>query len=318
MSQRTSGFCRVILILCFATTMNSICFRYVVVFLFVLVTRCIEPCMAQGPTRNITIWPEAAPGESTTNSGTALPSRPQDQPTITRVENISLPTMDVFLAAKPNGSAVVVLPGGGFKYVVPDLEGSELAAAFNQLGISVFVLRYRTSVDSASPWDRPLQDSQRAIRMLRTQAEQWKLDPKKIGLVGFSAGGQVASIHLTSSSAAYAPIDAIDSASFRPDFGLLIYPWRIYDAATDKLIAPIKVTKETPTCFIVHTHDDASTSLGAVWMYAELKKANVAAELHVYQNGGHGYGVRSRPNSAIGSWQERAIEWLRIRDLGSK
>jgi acetyl esterase/lipase len=270
---------------------------------------------AQSEPKSILIWPELAPGESTKALGTALPSRPQDQPTITRVESISAPSLDVFLPEKPNGTAVLVLPGGGFRYVVPDLEGSELAATLNPLGISVFVLRYRTTTDANKAWERPLQDSQRAMRYLRAHAAEYRLDPSRIGLVGFSAGGQVAAIHLTTTAPAYMALDATDEKSFRPDFGMLIYPWRIYDTATDNLIDTIRVTKETPTCFIVHTHDDASTSLGAVMMYAELKKANVSSELHVYQNGGHGYGTRNRPKSSIGTWKDRAVEWLRVREL---
>lgn len=285
---------------------------------FVFGTVLPEMLLAQNSAKSIPVWPDLAPGESSKEPGKTLPTRPQDQPTITRVESITQPTLDVFLAPTPNGTGVVILPGGGFRYVVPDLEGSETAVTLNKLGISVFVLRYRTTTETNNPWERPLQDSQRAIRVLRAQAEQWKLDPKKIGLIGFSAGGQVASIHITRSEPAYKPIDRVDELSFRPDFSMLIYPWRIHDSATDKLIAPIQVTKNVPPCFIVHTHDDASTSLGAALFYAELKKANVSAELHIYQNGGHGYGVRSRPNSAIGTWQDRAVEWLVIRELGQR
>ena len=287
------------------------------VILLVLTSLFIPTSFAQSPGLTLPIWPDLAPGESSREPGTALPLRPTDQPIITRVENITQPTLDVFLAEKPNGTGIVILPGGGFKYVVPDLEGSEATTALNRIGISVFVLRYRTTPDAADkPWARPLQDSQRVIRTLRSQAKKWNLDPQKIGLLGFSAGGQVAAIHLTQTEPAYTPIDEIDKSSFRPDFAMLIYPWRIYDGATDDLISPIKVGKETPPTFLVHTHDDQSTSLGAVMFYAHLKKQNISSELHVYQIGGHGYGVRSRPKSAIGTWQDRAIEWLELRELG--
>ncbi len=285
--------------------------------LLVLASLFIPTTFAQSPGLTLPIWPDLAPGESSREPGTALPLRATDQPIITRVENITQPTMDVFLAEKPNGTGIVILPGGGFKYVVPDLEGSEATTALNRIGISVFVLRYRTTPDATDkPWARPLQDSQRAIRTVRSQAKKWNLDPQKIGLLGFSAGGQVAAIHLTQTEPAYSSIDEIDKSSFRPDFAMLIYPWRIYDGATDDLISPIKVGKETPPTFLVHTHDDQSTSLGAVMFYAHLKKQNISSELHVYQNGGHGYGVRSRPKSAIGTWQDRAIEWLELRELG--
>ncbi len=134
-----------------------------------------------------------------------------------------------------------------------------------------------------------------------------------MGLLAFSAGGQVGSILITSETAAYDSIDEVDEQSFRPDFSMLVYPWRIYDPKSDALLREIKVTSETPPSFIIHTHDDASTSLGAVLLYADLKRNNVPAELHVYETGGHGYGTRDRPNSDIGSWTDRATDWLSRR-----
>ena len=279
----------------------------------ILVSSLTLTGMAQ-TSQSTAIWPDLAPNETSREKGTSLPNRPADQPTITRVENITLPTLDVFLAENPNGTGILILPGGGFRYVVPDLEGSEAAVALNRIGINVFVLRYRTTAEASSkPWERPLQDSQRAIRLLRSKAKDWNLDPQKIGLLGFSAGGQVGAFHITQKDSAYSPVDEIDKSSFRPDFAMLIYPWQVYDPAKDDLISPIKITKETPPTFLVHTHDDQSTSLGAVMIYAHLKKLSIPSELHVYQNGGHGYGVRSRPKSSIGTWQDRSIEWLRNR-----
>lgn len=274
----------------------------------------------------IPLWPDLAPGETTKNPGTALPLRPEDNPPITRVENITAPTLALFPAPKEkaNGVGVLILPGGGFGKVVPDMEGSEAAAWLNDLGISAYVLSYRTTtgVDPAAeaaakaePWKRPLQDSQRGIRHLRANAAEYGLDPAKIGLLGFSAGGQVAAIHLTSETAAYDAIDAVDEAGFRPDFSMLIYPWRVADETTGSLIAPIVPSAKMPPGFIVHTDDDKSSSLGAALVYLGMKKHGVSGELHVYQNGGHGYGTRDRPNSVIGTWTGRATDWLRIRGL---
>ncbi len=274
---------------------------------------------AAEPTKNVAIWPELAPGETTRDVGTPLPGRESDKPPITRVEKITCPTMDVFPASEPNGTAMLILPGGGFGYVVPDLEGSEAALWLNDLGITAFVLRYRTTTQKSGPrWQRPLQDSQRALRLIRSQADRWSIDPDQVGLLGFSAGGQVATIHITQTDDAYTAVDDVDLQSFRPDFALLIYPWQIMDSQSDGLIAPIEITNQTPPAFIVHTDDDRSTSLGAVMVYAGLKKNNVSAELHVYQNGGHGYGTRSRSGSAIGTWKDRGTEWLRIRGLATQ
>jgi acetyl esterase/lipase len=193
------------------------------------------------------------------------------------------------------------------------LEGSEAASWLNELGITVFVLRYRTAESGDEKWKRPLQDSQRAMRWIRHHAARWQLDPRKLGLLGFSAGGQVAACHMTATEPAYASVDDLDELSYAPAFSILIYPWQVYDEAKGGLKIPIKITEKTPPAFIVHTDDDASSSLGAVMVYAELKRHRVSGELHVYQNGGHGYGLRSRPNSAISTWKDRCTEWLKVR-----
>ncbi len=266
----------------------------------------------------IFVWPDLAPGESDRSTGTMLPMRPADNPPITRVEKIRRPPMKVFLpTAKPNGAAVLILPGGGFGRVVPDLEGSEAAAWLGKLGVTSFVLNYRTNEQNGEGepgWHRPLQDAQRAMRWIRAHASKWNLDPNRVGLLAFSAGGQVGAMLITAGDqAAYEKLDEVDSQSFRPDFAMLVYPWNIYDSVNDALLKEIKVSAETPPTFLVHTHDDHSTSLGAVLFYAGLKRNNVPAELHVYENGGHGYGTRDRPNSNIGSWTDRATDWLARR-----
>ena len=265
------------------------------------------------------IWPDLAPGESSRETGTKQPYRKNEIPPVTRVTDIRYPLMDVFLAERPNGVGVLILPGGGFGKVVPDMEGSEAATILNKLGISAFVLNYRTKKDpSDAGWKRPLQDAQRTMALLRSNANKWKLDKDRIGLFGFSAGGQVATRLLTDQrQLAYEKVDAIDDTSHRPDFAILIYPWNMYDKQTDKLVPEIKVTAEVPPTFIVHTNDDASTSLGSVLFYAGLKKAGVDAELHIYRNGGHGYGTRDRPNSYIGTWSDRMVDWLKNQEFGS-
>lgn len=271
-------------------------------------------CLPVSAAEPIFVWPDLAPGETERGTGTTLPMRPRDKPPITRVENIRRPPMTVFPATKnANGAAVLILPGGGFGRVVPDLEGSEAAAWLGDLGVTSFVLNYRTRLKDPGDepaWRRPLQDAQRAMRWIRANASKWKLDQQKIGLLAFSAGGQVGSMLITAEAAAYDSIDELDEQSFRPDFSMLVYPWRIYDQASGGLLPQISVTKKTPPTFIIHTHDDNSTSLGAVFLYAELKRNDVPAELHVYETGGHGYGTRDRPNSNIGSWTDRATDWL--------
>lgn len=295
--------------------MNATTFLLITFALLQVTTHA--PLSTAGET--LPIWPDLAPGETTKNVGTPMPPVGESGPPIIRLQDVTAPTLEVFLPqGEASGAAVLILPGGGFNYVVPNLEGSELATKLNEEGIAAFVLKYRTKNRQEGPhWKRPLADSQRAMRFIRSRAAEWKLDPKQLGLVGFSAGGQVAAIQLTRDEAEYEPIDEIDQLSAKADFALLIYPWQIYDKQTDGLIDPIKPDEETPPTFLVHTHDDNSTSLGALLFYAALKKHNVPAELHVYTTGGHGYGTRKREGSVIHTWPDRAIEWLRLRGLSN-
>ncbi len=268
-------------------------------------------------TEPIFVWPDLAPGETERTTGTQLPMRAADKPPIIRVEKIRRPPMNVYPATKnANGSAVLILPGGGFGKVVPNLEGSEAADWLCELGVTCFVLNYRTRLPNNTQepgWKRPLQDAQRAMRWIRENADRWNLNRNQIGLLAFSAGGQVGAILITDEKAAYQSIDKVDKQSFRPDFAMLVYPWNMYDKNTDKLMPAIQVNENTPPSFIIHTHDDGSTSLGSVLLYADMKRKKVPAELHVYETGGHGYGTRARPNSNIGSWTDRATDWLARR-----
>ncbi|MEC9092242.1 MAG: alpha/beta hydrolase [Planctomycetota bacterium] len=268
-----------------------------------------SPLQADKPIR---IWPGLAPGENTGLKGTIQPYRKNEKPPVTRVEKITLPTMTYHPAKHPNGSAVVILPGGGFRKVVPDKEGSEFAAILNQAGLSVFVLSYRTqSAQDAQGWRKPLQDAQRAMAYVRFHSQRWGVEKKRIGLVGFSAGGNVA-VRLLCGPAgkSYALQDPVDDIGHRPDFAMLIYPWNIQDAKSGKLVDGMKVPRSCPPTFMVHTHDDRSTSLGSVAFYVGLKQNRIPAALHVYANGGHGYGTRAVSGSQVGNWPAEAVRWI--------
>ena len=266
------------------------------------------------------VWPGLAPGETTRLRGEVLPFRKSEVPPVTRVVKITRPTFTVHLAPKPNGSAVVILPGGGFGKVVPDMEGTEAATWLNGHGVSAFVVSYRTTSDNRTPgWVKPLQDAQRTLALVRAQADRWGLQKERIGLVGFSAGGQVAARLLCDGGKqTYDRIDDVDDTPHRPAFAILVYPWNIYDAARHDLIEGIEVPRNCPPTFLVHTHDDRSSSLGAVLFYAALKRHSVASELHVYGNGGHGYGLRAVAGSQIASWPRHAAHWLMQRGLSQR
>ena len=208
-------------------------------------TFTVPVCVADAP--KVYVWPDYAPGETSLDEGKAQPLRPEEVPPVNRIVGIRRPTIDIFPAQHPNGTAVLILPGGGFGKVVQDKEGSEAAPWLNKHGICVFVLRYRTNEDtpkSEPAWLRPLQDAQRSLRLIRQNATKWNLDANKVGVLGFSAGGQVASIlHTRDGATDYQAVDAADELNSKPDFSLLIYPWQILDESNEELLKEIRPAK---------------------------------------------------------------------------
>ncbi len=279
------------------------------------------------PDQVIDLWPGLAPGETTAETGTALAKRPAENPPATRIKNITKPQIHVFLPRqnKRTGTAVLIFPGGGYNYVVIDKEGSEAASWLNSLGVTAFVIHYRTkAVEVAAQHnpilpafsERPLQDGQRAISLIRDRASQWKLQKNKIGVLGFSAGGQLAALLATRFDARAYPVnDRIDHVSCRPDFALLLYPWQLLEKKTGQLQAALTISQKTAPAFLVHAHNDPHSSLNSAQFYAELKRKNIDAELHIYRNGGHGNGLRNTANSSFPTWPDRAADWMRQRWL---
>lgn len=283
-----------------------------------LVLVCLSTAWGRDPDRVLDVWPGMAPGETTKNAGTAVARKVSEQPPATRIGSITHPTLSFFEppANKKNGAVALIMPGGGYNYVVVDKEGSEIAEWLNEQGITGVVLRYRTKDMSTPMWQRPLQDAQRSMSLIRTQAAERKYDSQRLGVIGFSAGGQLAALTTTRyANRSYATVDATDAVSCRPDFAMLIYPWRLLDDGTQQLSAEFPVTTQTPPTFLVHTHDDSATSMSSIWFYARLKELKVPAELHVYQAGGHGYGLRPVNGTAIHTWVEPAAEWLKLQKV---
>src|SRR5437870_2122383 len=254
------------------------------------------------------VWPGAVPGDY----GTIGPERvraPSEAPTKNAkwITNVTKPAIAVFRPSKEknNGTALVICPGGGYWNLAWDLEGEEVAAWFNALGVTGFVLKYRVprrpGQPERLPAPGPLLDAQRAISLVRSRAAEWGVETNRMGILGFSAGGHLAVATATHfDQRAYEPIDAIDKISCRPDFAIAVYPGYFIEQQPagveinkDVLAPYIRIPKETPPIFLVHASDD--TMAGAencVVMYLALKRANVATELHVYAQGGHGFGVR--------------------------
>jgi acetyl esterase/lipase len=273
---------------------------------------------ADGPDQTLDVWGGAVPGESELSKGETLQRKPNENPPATRIGKITQPTLEFYLTAeeKRNGTAVLIFPGGAYNYVVADKEGAEPARWLNSLGVTGIVLHYRTKKDGADPaWERPLQDAQRALSLVRSRTADWKLRADRIGVMGFSAGGNLGALAATRfEQRAYPAKDAIDELSCRPDFAMLIYPWKVADAK-GALAPEFPIGDKTPPTFLVHTDDDSSTSLSSIAFYSALKQRKIPAELHIYRSGGHGYGLRPVSGSSVHTWTERAEAWLKESDL---
>ena len=262
----------------------------------------------------IELWSQGMPDPQVITTG---PESVEKSGGIARRSNVSKPRLVVFEAdaAKRTGAAAIVVPGGGFGILADEHEGSEACEWLARLGITSFLLQHRCPTNKhPEPNAGPVQDTQRAVQLVRGQAEKWKLDPKKIGVLGFSAGGQVAVVAATNKPKF--PSDE-SAASHKPDFLVLAYPWRIYDEKTKGLRADLHPDAGLPPTFIAQCADDTgSLPQGSTLLFLELVNRKVPAELHVYATGGHGFGMRPRPNATGPTdWANRAADWLRLRGL---
>jgi acetyl esterase/lipase len=264
------------------------------------------------------VWPGLAPGapanppaevDTTTAKDNLIAGKP-----LVRLGNVSTPTLTLYAPqGKNTGAAVVVFPGGGYRILAIDLEGTEVCAWLNSAGINCVLLKYR--VPDTGPYPKSpaaLQDAQRALGLVRLHAAEWKIDPSRIGVLGFSAGAHLAAALSTHyDQRLYNPIDAADKLSCRPDFAVVVYPG--YLALADQNFAPnadIRPTASTPPSFVVQAEDDPVHVENAVVYYMALKNAKVPAELHIYAEGGHGYGLR-RTALTVTTWPQSVETWLR-------
>jgi acetyl esterase/lipase len=232
--------------------------------------------------------------------------------------NVTKPTLTVYRPApdKHSGVAMLICPGGGYHNLGWDVEGEEVAAWLNSIGITGILLKYRCprrpGDTKGEPPLGPLKDAQRAVSLVRSRAADWGIDAKKIGMVGFSAGGHLVGATATNSEhRAYEPIDDIDKVSCRPDFAIMLYSGYFKVKNKDELSPTIRVTSAAPPLFLVHASDDSVSEVDhSVFMYRSMKHAGVPAELHVYASGGHGFGVRP-VGQPCATWTRSCVEWLR-------
>jgi acetyl esterase/lipase len=258
------------------------------------------------------VWPADAPGEKGDIGPERTEPEREGQRKVVRLTNVTRPTIAVYQPAeeKRQDAAVVICPGGVFRILAMDLEGTEVAEWLNSIGVTAIVLKYRVPArDPKSPHLVPLADAQRALSLVRSKAEAWKIDPKKIGILGFSAGGNLAGAAcIMHAKRHYDPIDAVDEVSCRPDFGVLVYPAYFIDDAGE-LKPEYQPTKETPPLFLAHAADDHVKPENSIALFLGLKKAGVPGELHVYAGGGHGFGLRPS-DFPCSSWPQRCESWL--------
>ena len=262
------------------------------------------------------LWPSGVPGEADEPGETKV--QPGNDGVL-RITHVGDPTITVYRAPAEtaNGCAIVICPGGGYNILAWDKEGTEIAEWLNSIGVTGIVLKYRVPRrDKEEPHKAPLQDAQRAIRLAHKNADGWAIDLRRIGILGFSAGGNLAVMAGTHwDEATYAKVDDADELSCRPDFMVPIYA--AYLGAKDNpwVLSPlVRVTDETPPTFMAVALDDKHRGVHAALLLVELKKAGVPAELHVYAKGGHGYGLRPS-EQPVCTWPQRCADWMRSSGL---
>ncbi|MNS51007.1 Acetylxylan esterase precursor [compost metagenome] len=289
------------------------------------------------PTEVIRLWPQGAPGGQGVSVVPIVPERSTDPAYRDRYAQYTTdPIMTVMRPEKPNGSAMLLIPGGGYRWAVLDKEGFDVARVFAASGTTCFVLRYRLPADGwAAGADAPLQDAQRAIRLIRSRAAEFGVRPDRIAVLGASAGGHLAGLASARTDAAYAPVDEADAASLRPDLTVLMYPVAtmadphvhagsrthlLGEAPSEARIAAYSLERMNwagaAPVFLLHAMDDASVPVeNSLMLLTALKAAGVKTEAHLFQEGGHGFGVRLIQGRPAAVWPELARAWAARLDF---
>ena len=314
--------------------------RAVLVAMAVLLAACLTPdrrlfAQSNGSTAApppevqkplvVDLWPGKAPDETSDIGPEKVRMSPQldrKQVEVTEptrlITDVSKPTITVCRPPKDKdcGTAILICPGGGYWNLYWQLEGEEVAAWLNSIGVTGIVLKYRVPRRpddvKGEPARRPLQDAQRAVSLVRSKAGQWGLNPQRLGMVGFSAGGHLAIATATSfAKRTYEPRDDIDRMSCRPDFAILVYPGYLKAKDKDELSPALSIPQGTPPVFLAHGDEDIiSPPQHSVCMYRALKRAGVPAELHVYAGSAHDFAVRTNDHSCS-AWTKACEQWLR-------
>jgi acetyl esterase/lipase len=252
----------------------------------------------------VSLWPGKVPGEVKEKKPPVVDASRNDN--VLRYSEVTNPALEIWPAGQNNTrAAFVICPGGGYRILAYDKEGTEIAAWLNKLGFNAFVLQYRIP----DKREGALQDAQRAIRYVRMNAAKWNIDPEKIGIMGFSAGGSLSARTSTMfGKRSYSPVDKADTLSCRPSFAMLIYPAYLDQGPGNSLTPELELTKDTPPLFIFQTADDTYGN-SALVMTTAMRNSKLPVELHLMPTGGHGYGLRPG-NDAAEAWPLLAEKWL--------
>ncbi len=278
--------------------------------------------MAAENPETIALWPPAAlAAKGYTGEETNIPSANKvDGRPFNQLGNVVNPRMTIYRPpeGKANGAAVLVFPGGSYRILADDMEGIEVCQWLNSIGVTAMLVRYRVPpLPGKERYAAPLEDAQRAIGIVRSHAADWHLDEKRIGVLGFSAGGHLAATVSNNFDArTYQPVDKSDAVSCRPDFTILIYPAFMNDrtAPVGQLTPEVHITAHTPPAFLVQTEDDPVRVQNSLYYYLALVEVKVPAEMHLFSNGGHGYGLRAT-GAPVAAWPKYAEEWLKTTGL---
>jgi len=265
----------------------------------------------------LALWANGAPGSTPSAASEADTTTAKDNlvagRAVVRLGNVSRPTLTLYPADEQNsGTAMVVFPGGAYRILAIDLEGTEVCDWLVAIHVNCILVKYR--VPDSGPFPKStaaLEDAQRALGIVRLHAREWHLDPHRVGVLGFSAGAHLsAALSTHFDRRLYEAVDAADRLSCRPDFAVLVYPGYLALAEQNFAVNPeIRVTRDTPPSFIVQAEDDPVHVENAIYYFLQLKSASVPAELHIYAEGGHGYGLR-RTASPVTGWPSLVETWL--------
>jgi acetyl esterase/lipase len=265
-----------------------------------LLCSSLVACSLYAEPITLPLWPQGVPEKPDFKAQPEEDVKKDDG--IRRVSHVSQPSLTVYKPAKVNGTAVLICPGGGYNILAIEHEGTQVSDYLNTLGITGIVLKYRVPRrDPVKPHEAPLADAQKAMSLIRQHAKEWGIKPDRVGILGFSAGGNLCvmtSLH--------------SKGEQRPDFMVPVYPAYLTAEKSEFTLRPeVTVTKEAPPACFIHAGDDRITAAGSALVYLEYKKLGIPAELHIYSTGGHGFGMKPGDKPA-NAWHLRVGEWLRV------